>query len=129
MEHKGEIRVDDNFPGTILTNLKKLGMPYGLYVNPYTGYFYATDAGGFVEAGALYQWANEGNMIGKYGVYINPAHFLALKPNNWNSAIGEIEEDDFSIDSPIYNLQGIRVTKPVPGQLYIRNGKKFIYQP
>lgn len=129
LEYKGEIGVDDNFPGTILADLKKLGMPYGLYVNPYTGYFYATDAGGFVEAGALYQWSPEGKMIGKYGVYINPAHFLALKPNNWNSAIGEIEEDDFSIDSPIYNLQGIRVTKPVPGQLYIRNGKKFIYQP
>ncbi len=34
--------------------------------------------------------------------------------------------DDADTTDIYYNLQGIRVEKPVPGNLYIRNGKKFI---
>lgn len=35
---------------------------------------------------------------------------------------------DFATDdnAPIYNLQGMRVKNPVPGQIYIKNGKKFV---
>lgn len=127
MESKGGEGVDDNFPGTVLADLKKLGMPYGLYINPYTGYIYATDAGGFVEGGTLYQWSPEGKLLGKFGVYINPAHFLALKPDNWNSSIKEVNIDSKKSDEIIYNLQGIRIDKPSPGQIYIQKGKKIIF--
>lgn len=128
METEGAAGVNDDFPGNVLADLKKLGMPYGLYINPYTGYIYATDAGGFVEGGTLYQWSPEGKLLGKFGVYINPAHFLALKPDNYSGISDEIIADQ-SDDAPIYNLQGIRVSSPVPGQIYICNGKKFIYLP
>lgn len=125
---EGEGGVYEDFPGTLLADLKKLGMPYGLYVNPYTGYIYATDAAGFVEGGTLYQWSPEGKQLGKFGVYINPAHFLALKPDGY-TGIEDINAGGSSdIDAPIYNLQGIRVTTPVRGQIYIQHGKKFIQQ-
>ncbi|MDE5567419.1 MAG: hypothetical protein K2J12_03150 [Muribaculaceae bacterium] len=128
METEGAAGVDEDFPGNVLADLKKLGMPYGLYINPYTGYIYATDAGGFVEGGTLYQWSPEGKLLGKFGVYINPAHFLALKPDNYSGISDEIIVEQ-SEDAPIYNLQGIRVSAPAPGSIYIRNGKKFIYLP
>ncbi len=123
----GDSAIGDNFPGTVLGDLKKIGMPYGLYVNPYTGYIYATDAGGFVEGGTLYQWSPEGKLLGKFGVYINPAHFLALKPDNWFNGIEEIKREQIDAEGIIYNLQGIRINKPVPGEIYIQNGKKYIF--
>ena len=128
METEGADGIAEDFPGTVLADLMKLGMPYGLYINPYTGYIYATDAGGFVEGGTLYQWSPEGKMLGKYGVYINPGHFLALKPDNF-SGICEVTAAPEPDSMPLYNLQGIRVTSPVPGQIYIQSGKKFIYLP
>ena len=80
----------------------------------------------FVAAGGLYQWTPEGEFLGTHQVYINPAHFLALNPNR--GGIGEIaaEEETLS-DATIYNLQGMRVVNPVAGQIYIQNGRKFIY--
>ena len=78
--------IDESLPGTMLDDLKAIGMPYGVYVNPYTGYIYATDAGSFAAAGALMQWSPEGVFLGSHKVYINPAHFLALPL----SAIGEL---------------------------------------
>lgn len=118
----------EDFPGTVLADIKKIGMPYGLYVNPYTGYIYATDAAGFVEGGTLYQWSPEGKLLGKHGVYINPAHFLALKPDDYTGGINDVIADPADNNAPLYNLQGIRISSPTPGQIYIRNGKKYIYK-
>lgn len=42
-----------------------------------------------------------------------------------DSAVDEIELDKIG-DGAIYNLQGIRVDNPLPGEIYIRNGKKFL---
>lgn len=126
MASRGKNGVYDQWPGTVLADLKALGMPYGIYVNPYTGYIYATDAGSFVAGGALIQWSPEGKLLGKHKVYINPAHFLALPPDGHFGAVDNIMADPVeSRDSTIYNLQGIPVTNPVPGQIYIRQGKKF----
>ena len=126
MASRGKKGVYDQWPGTVLADLKALGMPYGIYVNPYTGYIYATDAGSFAAAGALLQWSPEGKLLGKHKVYINPAHFLALPPDGHFGAVDNIMADPVeSRDSTIYNLQGIPVTNPVPGQIYIRQGKKF----
>ncbi|MCM1451067.1 MAG: hypothetical protein NC102_02310 [Clostridium sp.] len=118
--------IDDNFPGSVLADLKKLTMPYGIYINPYTGYIYATDAGNYVEAGGLLQWSPQGKYIGRYRVYINPAHFLALPPDGHFPAGAENITIDEPADGPIFNLQGIRIDHPRPGQLYIQNGKKRI---
>lgn len=128
MESNGEAGVEEDFPGTVLSDLQRMGMPYGIYVNPYTGYIYATDAGGFMEGGTLYQWSPDGTLLGKHSVYINPAHFLALKPDNHSAGI-EITPTHGDADAPLYNLMGIRVSALQPNNIYIRNGKKFIYKP
>lgn len=127
MESGGAEGIDeDGFPGTVLEDIKKISMPYGIYVNPYTGYIYATDAGSFAEAGDMYQWSPDGQLIGKYGVYINPAHFLAVSDAMYSGVDDVVADDQDPDDSPVYNLQGIRVTRPQSGQLYISNGRKFI---
>lgn len=126
MASRGKKGVYDQWPGTVLADLKALGMPYGIYINPYTGYIYATDAGSFAAAGALLQWSPEGKLLGRHKVYINPAHFLALPPDGHFGAVDNIMAEPVeNRDSTIYNLQGIPVTNPVPGQIYIRQGKKF----
>ena len=126
-ENDGQAGIDEEFPGTVLSDIKGMMMPYGIYVNPYTGYIYATDAASFTAAGRLYQWSPEGELLGTYKTYINPAHFLALKPENYEeNSIGTITNG--KPETPIFNLQGIPVTNPVDGQIYIQNGKKFIYQ-
>lgn len=127
MASHGAEGINDDFPGTVMADIKGLSMPYGIYVNPYTGYIYATDAGSFAAAGGLYQWSPDGKLLGTHKVYINPAHFLALKPNEL-SGVNDIILDEPDSDIPVYNLQGIRVTDPRPGQIYIQKGKKFIYK-
>lgn len=127
MATHGGMGIGTTFPGTVLADIKKMGMPYGVYINPYTGYIYATDAGSFSAAGALYQWSPEGILLGTHKVYINPAHFLALKPDGWTGIGDTIVPVPERSDNTIYNLQGIPVDNPIPGNLYIKNGKKFIY--
>lgn len=129
-ENDGDSGVDEEFPGTVLSDIKRMMMPYGLYINPYTGYIYATDAASFTAAGKLYQWTPEGKLLGTHKVYINPAHFLALPPDGkFESGVSSvIVPDNLPDDRTIYNLQGIEVKRLVSGQIYIQNGKKFIYK-
>jgi hypothetical protein len=118
---------EDTYPGTMLDDVKKLEQPYGLYVNPYTGYIYATDAATYVEGGQLYQWDASGKLLGKYELYINPGHFLALPPNGEFNAIENVTVDTNPGDNIYYNLQGMRVSAPTKGSIYIHNGKKILY--
>ena len=128
-ESDGYSGVEEDFPGTVLSDIKKMMMPYGLYINPYTGYVYATDAASFTAAGKLYQWTPDGQLLGTYKVYINPAHFLALPPDGkfggGTASVSNVETR--GTENLIFNLQGMRVNRPVPGEIYIQNGKKIIY--
>ena len=129
MQSKGAEGVEETLPGTVISDIKAMSMPYGIYVNPYTGYIYATDAAGFVEGGSLYQWSPEGELLGKHDVYINPGHFLALNPKgeSGSSAVNaDFMDASASSSAAIYNLQGMKIDRPIPGQIYIRNGNKFI---
>ena len=81
MESQGKSGVTQSLPGSLLADYKKMDQPYGIYVNPYTGYIYGTDAGSFEGAGYLFQWSPDGQLLGKHKVYINPGHFLALPPD------------------------------------------------
>lgn len=126
MESDGTSGIEETLPGTMLSDIKRLGMPYGIYVNPYTGYMYATDAGSFAAAGSLIQWSPEGKLLGKHKVYINPAHILALPPNGDFSGIEEIVNDQQPSANAIYDLFGRKVETPQKGKLYIMNGKKII---
>lgn len=129
-ENDGCAGVDEDFPGSILSDIMQMTMPYGLYVNPYTGYIYATDACSFTAAGELYQWSPQGILLGKFKTYINPAHFLALPPSgsfeDVNSSISII--GNHADDNALYDLKGIRINRLRHGEIYIKNGKKFLNQ-
>lgn len=118
--------IEDGLPGSVTDDIKMMGMPYGIYVNPYTGYIYATDAGSFTGSGTLYQWSPEGKLLSTSKLYINPAHFLALPPDGIFTGIDIPTDDKTPGDDFIYDLRGIRVDNPRRGQIYISNGKKFI---
>ena len=126
MDSDGTSGIEETLPGTMLSDIKRIGMPYGIYVNPYTGYMYATDAGSFAAAGSLIQWSPEGKLLSKHKVYINPAHILALPPNGDFSGIEEIVNDQQPSANAIYDLFGRKVETPQKGKLYIMNGKKII---
>ena len=112
-----------------------MSQPYGIYVNPYTGYIYGTDAGSFEGAGYLYQWSPEGKLLGKHKVYINPGHFLAIPPVGYWDGIEGIKNEQLKMNNDvIYDLQGRKVSygKSLPlkgfggSDIYIRNGKKIL---
>lgn len=124
----GSAGIDDAFPGSVLRDIKGMTMPYGLYVNPYSGYIYGADAASFTAAGKLYQWSPQGKLLGTYKTYINPAHFLALPPDDRFDGVTTPTPDTAAPTYTVYNLQGMPVANPVPGQLYIANGKKFIFK-
>lgn len=127
MRSRGADGIRENLPGTVIEHLQGMTTPYGIYVNPYTGYIYATDAAGFAEGGCLYQWTPAGEFIGKHNVYINPSHFLALNPEG--EASGNIAvESECNDEMPIYNLQGVRIASPVKNQIYIQDGKKILWK-
>ena len=129
-ENDGYLGVEEDFPGTVLTDIKQMMMPYGLYINPYTGYIYATDAASFTAAGKLYQWSPDGKLLGTFKVYINPAHFLALPPDGKfeSGALSFMTVDTPTHDNFIYNLQGIKVKNLRHNGVYVQNGRKFIYK-
>lgn len=128
MESQGACGVSEDMPGTVIDDIKNMTMPYAIYVNPYTGYIYATDAMSFAEGGQMYQWTPDGELVGKYEVYINPGHFLALNPDGEAALDNIIVDTPEDMDAPMYNLQGIRIYNPARGQIYIQNGKKLIKQ-
>lgn len=55
-----------------------------------------------------------------YKIYVNPTEVP--------TGINAINTESIKADSVLYDLMGRKVTKPVSGQLYIQNGKKFIYK-
>lgn len=63
----------------ITAKIKELQSPYELYVSPYTGNIYFTDAKSYATAGYLYGYNIEGQEVFEPAkVYINPAHILAI---------------------------------------------------
>ena len=126
MQTDGAEGVTETFPGTVLSDLKKLEMPYAIYINPYTGYIYATDAGGYVEAGTLLQWNPEGKLLGKHRVYINPGHMLALPPDGHFTGIGNVEYAQPMPNGKTFDIMGREIYNPHRGGIFIKNGKKTI---
>ena len=127
METQGASGVTQSLPGTMLLDYQEMGQPYGIYVNPYTGYIYGTDASLFEDAGCLYQWSPEGQLLGKHKVYINPGHFLALPPDGQFSGIVQTEvAHPVPHTNSMYDLMGRRVQTPTKGRVSVRQGKKVL---
>ncbi|MBS7368507.1 MAG: hypothetical protein KIG82_10110, partial [Prevotella sp.] len=126
MQTDGADGVTEDFPGTVLKDIKSMQMPYAIYINPYTGYIYATDAGGFVEAGTLMQWIPEGKLMGRHRVYINPGHMLALPPDGKFTDLRDVETPATAAEGKTYDIMGREITHPRRGEIVIKNGKKTI---
>ena len=130
IETGGQSGIVQSLPGTLQADFINMEQPYGIYVNPYTGYIYGTDAGSFEGAGYLYQWSPEGQLLGKYKVYINPGHFLALPPEDWASNLKTIDHSPLTIDHCAYDLQGRRIdnfSQFKKGMIYVLDGKKTLF--
>ena len=126
IETGGESGLSESLPGTLKADFMSMSQPYGIYVNPYTGYIYGSDAGSFEGAGYLYQWSPEGQLLGKHKVYINPGHFLALPPDGHYDGIGNIAQPQVADYHSAYDLQGRRLSdKPAKG-IYIQDGRKIV---
>jgi hypothetical protein len=125
---RGQSGVSQSLPGAMSSDLANMSQPYGIYVNPYSGYIYGTDAGSFEGAGYLYQWSPWGYLQGTHKVYINPGHFLALPPEGYWTGINETTNDKSS-NSEWFDLQGRDIDKSQMrrGNIYIRGGKKILY--
>ena len=61
--------------------------------------------------------------LGKANNYCNYDHFDRTVISGIKALLSTPKHDI------IYNLLGQPVTNPQPGQLYIRNGRKFYYRP
>ncbi len=123
---RGKSGVTASLPGTLKSDFEAMEQPYGIYVNPYTGYIYGTDASAFEGAGYLYQWTPDGKLLGKHKVYVNPGHFLALPPAGQHfSGISPIGNRQPSCHK-YFDLQGRRVASPQLGSIYVQNGHKIL---
>ena len=126
MDTHGASGLTHTLPGTLKADFEQMNQPYGIYVNPYTGYIYGTDASLFEDAGYLYQWSPEGQLLGKHKVYINPGHFLALPPDGQHyNSVDRIVNNKPS-DSKWYDLSGREVLMPHPGQVYVSKYRKMV---
>lgn len=132
----GQSGLSHSLPGTLRTDFMDMSQPYGIYVNPYTGYIYGTDAGSFEGAGYLYQWSPEGQLLGKHKVYINPGHFMAIPPEGYWDGVKEIAAPTAGKPkSGIYDLSGRAIKTdaegstvvPHAGAIFIKDGKKILY--
>lgn len=108
----------------ITQKLLSLTNPYELYVSPYTGNVYFTDAQSYATSGDLYGYTPSGQrLFGPVEAYVNPAHILALKPAD---ATGIARPRTTHTDGgPVYTLSGRRATAGHKG-LVIKAGRKYI---
>lgn len=59
--------------------IAQMQAPYGLYISPYTGHLYVSDARSYVTNGYVYEFDADGKLLRRTLLDgINPAHFLAL---------------------------------------------------
>jgi DNA-binding beta-propeller fold protein YncE len=129
MESGGQRGITASLPGTMKSDFEDMDQPYGIYVNPYTGYIYGTNALTFENAGYLYQWSPDGRLLGKHKVYINPGHFLALPPDGHYTGISVLSQSRVSAaGEPVYTLDGRRVATPQPGTIYVSGGRKILWK-
>ena len=130
MATQGASGIWETLPGTMSNDIMGMTQPYGIYVNPYTGYMYATDSGNYTGSGDLYQWSPEGTLLGTHKLYINPGHFLALPPSGHMTGIETVTHAPGSSPSFIYDLQGRRYdseSQLKAGTIYIKDGKKMLF--
>lgn len=127
IESYGTRGIERTLPGSVANDFAGMSRPYGIYVNPYTGYIYGTDAGSSDGAGYLYQWSPAGQLLGRHKVYINPGHFLAVAPAGYFDGMKDVEHTMPGNGLDAYDLKGYRISRIRKGEIYIKEGKKVLY--
>ena len=106
-------------------------LPFSVGGNSFTGDFipsnyYSTGTGTShttafsFDEGTLATVLQKGIVIQGHGIRLNKVAITSP------SGITLTEADKACINAPAYTLGGQRVSQPLPGHLYIRNGKKYI---
>lgn len=114
------------FCSTITDKIASLTQPYEIYVSPYTGNVYMTDARAFANAGYLYGYTPDGQeLFEEQKVYLCPAHILALPPAGASFTGIKTVEAAKQHATCTYNLSGQPVDKSYKG-IVVKNGKKGV---
>lgn len=60
--------------------ISKMQSPYGLYISPYSGHLYASDARAYATNGYVYEFGRDGALRGRFLLRgVNPSGFVAVK--------------------------------------------------
>lgn len=76
------LQVEDGFSEYAAAQpvIQKMQAPYGIYISPYSGHLYVSDARSYATNGYVYEFDRQGNQLNKYYLDgLNPGHFLAIK--------------------------------------------------
>lgn len=64
----------------ITSTIKAMENPFDIFISPYTGKVYVTDACSYASSGLLYVFDKNGKSVGDaLKTYVSPGHFVALK--------------------------------------------------
>lgn len=63
--------------------IRQMQSPYGIYISPYSGHLYMSDARAYATNGYVYEFGTDGTRLNKHLLRgVNPGHFLALPPES-----------------------------------------------
>lgn len=72
-------------------------------------------------------WVNE-SVFYKNAVYLYTKNGVLKYSPSFYSGLNNIESNPLTDSADYYDLKGIRITKPQKGQIYIKEGEKFIFK-
>lgn len=59
--------------------IRQMQSPYGIYISPFSGHLYVSDARSYATNAYVYEFDRQGKLLNRYYLDgLNPAHFLAL---------------------------------------------------
>lgn len=95
MEAEEGLAAYDAATATIL----QMQSPYGIYISPYTGHLYASDARAYATNGYVYEFGRDGKQLNRYLLRgVNPSGFLA-----WQNP--DIEEERRNVKLKILKFE------------------------
>ena len=101
----------------VMANPAKNGLAFAL-VNP------DVNTGG-IPKGSLYVLTKKSS-ASRLNVIFTDDDDLTIEEGGGTTAIRSVAPVAQDDDAPVYSLQGTRVTQPLKGHLYIKNGRKFV---